>query len=191
MNNIIFEDNKDLVFKTMTTVSGKQFDPINPDPQLIDIEDIAHALSLICRANGHLPHFYSVAQHAINCAKLAKSRNYPDKLQLICLLHDASEGYIADIIRPVKAHLQNYLDIEENLQNAIYKKYLGSIITKEEIAMLKAVDDDILIAEMSSMMNSQPFDRNPSIPDEISFSFRDFCEVKAEFLSLFKELSTI
>ncbi len=189
MENIVFSDNKDLVFKTMTTVSGLQFDPINPDNNLIEINDIAHALSLICRANGHVFHFYSVAQHAVNCAKLAKSRNYPKRLQLICLLHDASEGYIADIIRPVKAHLQNYLDIEDNLQSKIYEKYLGSNITTEEKAMLKAIDDDVLIHEMNNLMKSIPFDRDPHIPDDIDISLRSFSEVKTEFLELFYSLT--
>ena len=44
----------------ITTVTSKHFYPLNPNPQDIDIEDIAHALSLICRANGHFKYFYSV-----------------------------------------------------------------------------------------------------------------------------------
>ena len=43
-----------------TTVTGKHFYPPEPNQQDIDIEDIAHALSLICRANGHFKHFYSI-----------------------------------------------------------------------------------------------------------------------------------
>ena len=58
----------------ITTVTGKHFYPLNPNPQDIDIEDIAHALSLICRANGHFKYFYSVAQHCIACAEEAVER---------------------------------------------------------------------------------------------------------------------
>ena len=47
----------------ITTYTGKNFDPLNVDESLLDIKDIAHALSLICRGNGHVQHFYSVAQH--------------------------------------------------------------------------------------------------------------------------------
>ena len=33
----------------ITTYTGNHFDPINPDPELINIVDIAHALPMICR----------------------------------------------------------------------------------------------------------------------------------------------
>ncbi len=43
------------------TYTGKQFWPLDPRPEDIDIEDIAHALALTCRFNGHCDYFYSVA----------------------------------------------------------------------------------------------------------------------------------
>lgn len=43
---------------------------------------------------------------------------------LACLLHDASEAYISDIIRPVKAHLSNYLEIEEMIMNVIWENLI-------------------------------------------------------------------
>lgn len=49
----------------ITTYTGKHFDPIQPEPGLFDLTDISHALSLLCRGNGHMKHFYSVAQHSI------------------------------------------------------------------------------------------------------------------------------
>ena len=49
----------------ITTYTGKLFDPTNPNIDGIDIVDIAHALSLLCRGNGHVKHFYSVGQHSI------------------------------------------------------------------------------------------------------------------------------
>jgi hypothetical protein len=47
------------------TYTGKAFEPLNPDASLICIEDIAHALSNICRYTGHVRQFYSVAQHSV------------------------------------------------------------------------------------------------------------------------------
>ena len=55
------------------TYTKKMFDPLRPDAALIDIRDIAHALSMLCRANGHFKTFYSVGQHSINCAKEAEA----------------------------------------------------------------------------------------------------------------------
>lgn len=58
------------------TYTKKMFDPLHPNAELIDIEDIAHALSMLCRANGHFRSFYSVVQHSINCMKEAKTRGF-------------------------------------------------------------------------------------------------------------------
>ena len=41
----------------ITTYTGNHFDPINPDPELINIVDIAHALPMICRGNGQVSTF--------------------------------------------------------------------------------------------------------------------------------------
>lgn len=73
----------------ITTYTGKHFKPTEPDPELFDIADIAHALSLICRGNGHVKTFWSVGEHCICCAKEAKARGLSDRMVLACLLHDA------------------------------------------------------------------------------------------------------
>ena len=109
------------------TFSGHEIDPCNPETDQIFIEDIAHALSMICRAGGHFQQFYSVAQHCIACSKEAQARGLGKREQLFCLLHDASEAYIADITRPVKSQMPEYLVFENRLQNMIYRKYLGQI----------------------------------------------------------------
>ena len=57
----------------ITTFTGKHFYPMSPDPMAICIEDIAHALSLICRGNGHVHKFWSVAEHCICCAMEAEA----------------------------------------------------------------------------------------------------------------------
>lgn len=60
----------------ITTYTGEDFNPLRLDVERIKIEDIAHALSMICRANGHFERFFSVAQHAINCATEALALGY-------------------------------------------------------------------------------------------------------------------
>jgi len=64
------------------TYSKIKFYPLQPIKDDIKIEDIAHSLSLMTRANGHCDHFYSVAQHSIQCYQEAKSRGYSAKVQL-------------------------------------------------------------------------------------------------------------
>ncbi len=120
------------------------FDPVHPDPELIDIRDIAHSLSMLCRANGHFPTFYSVGMHSINCCAEAAARGYTRRVQLACLLHDASEAYLADVTRPVKKELPRYLEIEAPLQDAIWEKFLGRPLTKEEYTQVFAIDHAVL-----------------------------------------------
>ena len=64
----------------ITTYTRKHFDPINPDAELICIEDIAHALPMICRGNGHVSSFWSVGEHCILCAKEAAAKGYSNRL---------------------------------------------------------------------------------------------------------------
>ena len=89
----------------ITTFSKVQMNPLCPKQEEIRIEDIAHAQSLMTRANGHFPEFYSVGQHSIACAREAIARNYSSRVVLACLLHDGSEAYLSDITRPVKGEL--------------------------------------------------------------------------------------
>ena len=99
----------------ITTYTGKHFDPVAPQEELLELRDIAHSLSLICRANGHMKHFYSVGQHSVACAKEAQARGLSERIVLGCLLHDASEAYLSDVTRPIKHEMTRYLEVEETL----------------------------------------------------------------------------
>ena len=85
----------------ITTYSGKPFFPMDPRPEEIRIEDIAHSLSMQCRFNGHTKWFYSVAQHCSIMAEAMMSDGYAE-YAFEALMHDAAEAYIGDLIRPVK-----------------------------------------------------------------------------------------
>ena len=126
----------------ITTYTKKYFDPLNVDESLLDIKDIAHALSLICRGNGHVQYFYSVAQHSLACAKEAKARGYSKEVILGCLLHDGSEVYLSDVTRPIKKELTYYLEVEDVLQNVIWKHFIQRDLTKEETKLVFEIDDE-------------------------------------------------
>lgn len=126
------------------TYTGKQFYVLDPQPEDIDIEDIAHALSNMCRYAGHCKKFYSVAEHSILVADYL-----PIEYQLGALLHDASEAYLVDIPRPFKGYLTNYYDLESKIMDAIYTKF-G---VKEGFHdVVKAVDNRILNDEREQNM---------------------------------------
>lgn len=170
------------------TRSHKMFDPLNPNAELIDIEDIAHSLAMLCRANGHFRSFYSVGMHCINCAKEAIARGYSRKVQLACLLHDGSEAYLSDVTRPVKQELPKYKEIEEPLQAAIWEKFLGEPLTREEERLVFLVDDDILENEFPALMGAKLKEVVPQLLSTPQFEFEGFENTRQEFLRLFEQL---
>lgn len=85
------------------TYSGKKFSLIDPQPEDVCIEDIEHALGLICRFNGHTKHFYSVAQHSILVSKIVFPEDAYEGL-----MHDAGEAYYGDISTPMKIAMGRY-----------------------------------------------------------------------------------
>ncbi len=127
------------------TQSGNKIDVLNPKPEMFFIQDIAHALSLMCRYNGHTPVFYSVAEHSVLCVN--QITNPVNKLAM--LLHDASEAFIGDIIRPLKHLLPAYEEIEHNMMFAISEKFNFQYPFNDEI---REVDDLLLKYELEHFM---------------------------------------
>lgn len=172
----------------ITTYTGKLFDPLIATADEVDITDITHALHLLCRANGHFPHFYSVAQHSINCAREALARGFSERVQLGCLLHDASEAYMSDVTRPLKKLLPDYLKGEERLQNVIWSKWITPELTEEEKKQIFEIDDAIFFYEFLVLMGKRMFNEEPLLKSRSSFDFEDFEKVKNTFLNLFNSL---
>ena len=99
--------------------SGTLINFRTPVEAMIRLEDIATALSNICRFGGQIHTFYSVAQHTLLVWFLA-----PDHLKEIALLHDAAEAYVGDVIKPFKNLLgDRYESYENKFQSVIFKKY--------------------------------------------------------------------
>lgn len=175
----------------ISTVNKHRFDPTKPTADDIDINDIAHALSMMTRANGHFTEFYSVARHSINCQKEAQCRGYSYKVQLICLMHDSAEGYIGDMTRPLKIHLPQFSEYEKNLQRIIFRKYVTTDVTPEEIEMVKSVDDSLLYHEFLYYHGDKLLGFTPIINVDVADNSKDIAETKEEFLKIYKEIKEL
>ncbi len=150
------------MLSSILTYTGKWFDVLRPDPTLIDISDIAAALSKLCRFGGHCKKFYSVAEHSITSSKWMGNRyqgNTP--LRIWALLHDASEAYMVDIPRPVKRQLQEYVRLEDAIQHSIAVRFGLPWPMPEEVHI---VDHDMLAMELRAYMPYQPEHKLPSMP---------------------------
>ncbi len=103
------------------TYTGLVMYPLDPRPEEICIEDIAHALSNLCRFTGHCREFYSVADHSVRVSYACDPQD-----ALWGLLHDAPEAYLADMSRPIKRYSpfgQIYKGVEDRLMNQIVIKF--------------------------------------------------------------------
>jgi len=163
------------------TFTGKRFDPMSPTLDDINIEDIAHALSMMCRFGGHCLRYYSVAEHSILMAQKATKKN-----KLWALLHDASEAYIVDVPRPLKSHLGGYKECEKNIMAVICEKFGLPQDMPDEV---KHLDETILATECNHNMVSVP-DNLPFVSNPLNVRLQYWNPTDAEerFLGFFYSL---
>jgi hypothetical protein len=134
----------------------------DPQPEDIDIKDIAHSLSQLCRFTGHCEPFYSVAQHSV-----LVSEEVPREHKLAGLLHDAVEAYIGDIASPLKWELGPRVhELEDGIARVIFAKY-G--VPWPMHACIKRADLGLLATEGRDLMpNGLDLSGIPDMPPPIS-----------------------
>ncbi len=141
------------------TASGRAFWPLDPRPEDVSIEDIAHALANICRFTGATREFYSVAQHSMLVASMV-----PPEDALWGLLHDASEAYLCDIARPLKVQpaFAPYREAEARLMAVICERFGLSPTEPESV---RIADRQMLRTEQRDLMPpAQPGEERPEPP---------------------------
>ena len=173
----------------ISTINHIRFDPTCPEWNDIEIGDIAHALSYISRANGHFMKFFSVARHCLNCAEEARARGYSERVQLLCLLHDAAEAYIGDMTRPLKKKIPEFSEIERAYQKIIFSKFISEQLTDDERAKAREIDDAMLYHEFLKYNGEILLEYEPELHIDIDSGVKSVDETKAEFLEKFAELS--
>jgi len=168
------------------TASGKRFDLINPTVNMICIEDIATALSKQCRYNGHCTTFYSVARHCVLMAEQAS-----DGKKLAALMHDATEAYIGDMVKPLKNIIPEFEAFEDKIYKLIAEKYGLPLELPEEVKLL---DLRMLATEIKYIMPNYKGElactenvKTLDIPEYCFFNEVPL-ETEQEFLHLFNEL---
>lgn len=100
-------------------LSGAMFDYDNPSASEVRIEDIAGALSKVCRFAGHIPQFYSVAQHAINTSRIVTQEH-----AFTALLHDTAEAFTNDLPTPLKFKAGDFFKpLEVRIESAMAARF--------------------------------------------------------------------
>lgn len=143
----------------METASGLYVDLLDPNPEMIALEDIADHLSRICRFTGACLWFYSVAQHAMLVVDRV-AETCPDwhpEVALAALHHDSAEAYLGDVGTPLKRLLgKEYDRLSNQMDNAIAEA-LGITIYHPQHLAIEAADAWALAAEAHYMMRSEGF----------------------------------
>jgi hypothetical protein len=109
-------------------LSGRRLDLLDPSPDDIEIEDIAHGLARVARWNGQTlgSHALSVAQHTLIVEAIARDLNsdWTAADRLAALLHDAPEYVVGDLISPFKTAIGlDYKSFERQLLRAIHTRF--------------------------------------------------------------------
>ena len=158
----------------METYTGKYVNPLNLNYDDIDIMDIAHHLSLLCRFNGACNEFYSVAQHSVYVASLV-----PEKDKLAAMLHDAHEAYFGDIIRPLKIAIPELAKIEKRIAARILAKFecFGAdwVAIKEADTIMLATEFRDLMKKTDGLSLPEPR-KKPINPWGANFAEHTFLE---------------
>lgn len=127
------------------TYTGRQFWPLDVREEDVYVEDVARALSMVCRFGGHLSDFYSVAQHSVHVSRLV-----PPELALTGLMHDAQEAYLGDMVRPLKRMMPEYREAERRLWEVIAHKYRLPV---ELPSLVKTADNIAMMTERREFVN--------------------------------------
>src|SRR3954452_7056470 len=130
----------------LQTVSGRFVNPFDPDPDQLDIADIARALANVCRFRGHCRSFYSVAQHSVIVSQLVEERGGDVEDVFAALMHDATEAYLGDMPHPIKhrsALGAAFKEAEAHLEQVIAQRFH----IKPGVADIKKVDRALLATE--------------------------------------------
>lgn len=140
------------------TYTGRQYWPLEPRAQDVHLDDIAHHLSLLCRFTGACKRFYSVAEHSTHASHVAELAGLSNHMVLATLMHDSAEAYCNDIAQPVKRAIVGYTEIEAANEAAIWEALALPHVGDEAWAIIKEIDNAVLIAEQESLMGPVPAD---------------------------------
>ena len=178
------------------TLSGKRISLQNGiTPDQIDLNDIAHSLSIQTRFVGHTVHPYSIAQHSVNCAVAAYwFHNVEDPAMILSiLLHDSAEAYIGDVARPTKyTFCQDLRKFESQLEEVIYNHFDLPYNDPAFRSLLHEVDTKMCATESACLCHERMPTDYPIYTDpdaRLSFEYLRWDGVKDQFLDMFHNLT--
>lgn len=169
-------------------LSGAQFNYNRPEESDVTLDDLASALSNICRFSGHLPAFYSVAQHLVNTSRIVAPEFAFD-----ALMHDTAEAFTNDLPTPLKWAFPIFKELEVKIETAMADKFGFNFPYPDEV---KQADTEMLILEkLYVKLDNRVWPNYEGIEVDHLLTLVDLkpwqpCRAKREFLERYHELTT-
>jgi len=174
----------------MHTYGGEKYWPMDPLPEEVKLETVAHHLALRCRYNGATRGFYSVAEHAVYVSRLV-----PAWCALEALHHDSSESYNGDLIRPLKytpEFAEPFKKVEELNDKAVASRF-GLVFPWPD--PVKKADEMVTAAEVEQIIIKDPREEwssgllhDHSVVPDLKIQMLDWRDAKVMFLNRHYEL---
>lgn len=174
----------------ISLLSGARFNYDKPEESSVTIEDIASALSNVCRFSGHLPCFYSVAQHLVNTSRIV-----PREYSFDALMHDTAEAFTNDLPTPLKWVLPIFKELETKIESAMADKFGFTFPYPPSV---KEADTHMLMLEKYYVKEDfSVWPRYEKFTPEYVAPYRELVDLKGwqpirakrEFLQRFEELN--
>ncbi len=169
----------------MQVYPAGKFWPLDPRPEEITIEAIAHSLGMQCRYAGHVSRFYSVAEHCVHIARWILKETWDYGAALCGLLHDASEAFLVDVPRPIKSDLSNYKAIESRVMAKVCERFSLPVRLPD---IVKEADDRIIGDEVA-LLAPMDWHKQHNNPLGVGLKCWTPAQAKEEFLATYAALS--
>lgn len=170
-------------------LSGAQMNYNYPEESDVTLDDLASALSNICRFSGHLPKFYSVAQHLVNTSRIV-----PVEFAFDALMHDTAEAFTNDLPTPLKWVFPVFKELEDKIEAAMAERFGFKYPYPQEV---KIADTQMLMLEKvyvkeddNEWPNYPPLDLKLEAELYAKVDLKPWqpCRAKREFIERFEEL---
>lgn len=131
--------------------SGEYFDYVNPNSDVLTIEDYAAGLAFQSRFQGQCARsnteriYYSIAQHAV----IGSYQIEPEHAYEF-LMHESGESVCGDMVRPLKQLVPEFLTVEHRCEGVINERFSVTVRAPE---LVKQVDLRMWITERNQLMN--------------------------------------
>ncbi|MDE5587227.1 MAG: hypothetical protein K2I72_02515 [Bacilli bacterium] len=166
-----------------STENGKVINFMAPDKEQIFLGDISFSLSKTCRYVGETTHFYSMAQHSLNCCKMAREL-YDEKTGLYLILHDAVGSYISDAPQDLRNLIIEASNLERNLSMAVHHHFKLEYPIENYRNRIWEINGRILVNEISEVIPKLgymlPEGLEPYYSTDLDFKERPIEDVKKE-----------